>query len=267
MNSAPAIEVSHLIKQYNGLKAVDDISFEVRTGELFGFVGPNGAGKTTTLHILCTLLAPTSGQARVAGWSCLKEAMRVREQIGIIFQDPSLDERLTAWENLEFHGMIYHMPKPLRRQRTEELLQWVGLWDRRRSVVRTFSGGMKRRLEVARGLMHRPKVLFLDEPTLGLDPQTRYRIWEMLQSLKSNDGVTSLITTHSMEEAQRCDRVSILDHGKLVALGTPGELIAQQKVRNLEEVFLGVTGHDLRDNGASGSEISRGKIRKMRSWA
>ena len=263
----PAIEVSHLIKQYGGLKAVDDISFNVQPGELFGFLGPNGAGKTTTIHILCTLLLPTTGQVKVAGWDCVKEAMRVREQIGVIFQEPSLDDRLTALENLEFHGMIYHMAKPLRRRRMEDLLRWVGLWERRRSIVRTFSGGMKRRLEVARGLMHGPKVLFLDEPTLGLDPQTRYRIWEMLQGLKTDEGVTSFITTHSMEEAQRCDHVAILDHGKLVALGTPNELIGQQNVRNLEEVFLRVTGHGLRDNGASENEISRSKIRKMRSWA
>jgi len=267
MNGLPAIQVSHLVKQYDGLTAVDDVSFEVQPGELFGFLGPNGAGKTTTIHILCTLLAPTSGQARVAGLDCVQEAMRVRERIGIIFQDPSLDERLTGWENLEFHGMIYHMPRRLRRERMEEGLRMVGLWDRRHSIVRTFSGGMKRRLEVARGLMHRPTVLFLDEPTIGLDPQTRHRLWEMLQALKSEGGVTFFLTTHSMEEAERCDRVAILDHGRLVALGPPAELVAGQGARNLEEFFLRVTGHDLRDDGASESEVSRGKIRKMRSWS
>lgn len=263
----PAIEVTHLVKRFNGLTAVSDLSFQVQSGELFGFLGPNGAGKTTTIHILCTLLSPTSGEARVAGWDCQRHAIRVREKIGIIFQEPSLDERLTAWENLEFHGMIYHMPKLLRRQRIQEVLQFVELWDRRDSIARTFSGGMKRRLEVARGLMHRPSVLFLDEPTLGLDPQTRHRIWQMLAQLRSQDRMTLFLTTHSMEEASACDRVAILDQGRLIALGPPQELIAQRGARNLEEVFLSLTGHGLRDDGASGIEVSRSKIRKMRSWA
>ncbi len=263
----PAIEVSHLVKRFNGLTAVSDLSIQVQPGELFGFLGPNGAGKTTTIHILCTLLSPTSGEARVAGCDCQRQAVQVREKIGVIFQEPSLDERLTAWENLEFHGMIYHMPKALRRQRIQEVLEFVELWDRRDSIVRTFSGGMKRRLEVARGLMHRPKVLFLDEPTLGLDPQTRHRIWQMLAHLRSRDRMTLFLTTHSMEEAQACDRVAILDQGRLIELGRPQELIAQRRARNLEEVFLALTGHGLRDNGASETEVGRSRIRKMRSWA
>lgn len=261
------IEVSHLVKQFDGLTAVDDLSLSVPVGELFGFLGPNGAGKTTTINILCTLLAPTSGQARVAGFDCIRQPVQVRGSIGIIFQEPSLDERLTAWENLEFHGMIYHMPKAHRRQRMEEVLRFVELWERRGSVVRTFSGGMKRRLEVARGLMHQPKVLFLDEPTLGLDPQTRHKIWSLIGQLRAEHRTTFFVTTHSMEEAERCDRVAVLDHGRLIALGRPSELIAKQGARNLEEVFLTLTGHDLRDEAASGTEIGRGRIRKMRSWA
>ena len=200
-------------------------------------------------------------------FDCLREPVQVREKIGIIFQEPSLDERLTAWENLEFHGMIYHMPRPQRRQRMEEVLRFVELWDRRHSIVRAFSGGMKRRLEVARGLMHQPKVLFLDEPTIGLDPQTRHRIWTLIGQLQAQHQTTFFMTTHSMEEAERCDRVAILDQGRLLASGKPSEMVARQGAKNLEQVFLSITGHDLRDNGASGTEISKGKIRKMRSWA
>ena len=261
------IEISHLNKRFGGLTAVQDLSLDVQAGELFGFLGPNGAGKTTTINILCTLLAPTSGSARVAGFDCLREPMKVRERIGIIFQDPSLDERLTAWENLEFHGMIYHMPRGLRRQRIEEVLNLVELWDRRDSITRTYSGGMKRRLEVARGLLHRPSVLFLDEPTIGLDPQTRYRIWSVMDQLRADHQVTIFLTTHSMEEAQRCDRVAILDNGQLKALGCPDDLIRQHEADNLERVFLAITGHGLRDNGASDGEIGRSRVRKMRSWA
>ena len=267
MNDSPAIQVSHLTKRFDGLTAVNDIAFHVQTGELFGFLGPNGAGKTTTINILCTLLSATSGEASVAGFDCQRQPMQVREKIGIIFQDPSLDERLTAWENLEFHGMIYHMPKPLRHQRIEEVLRLVELWDRRDGITRTFSGGMKRRLEVARGLLHHPTVLFLDEPTIGLDPQTRYRIWEVMGTLRSEHCVTLFLTTHSMEEAERCDRVAIMDHGRLMALGAPSDLIRQHGTKNLEEVFLSITGHGLRDNGASEGEIGRSRIRKMRSWA
>jgi ABC-2 type transport system ATP-binding protein len=263
----PAVEVSHLVKKFNGVTAVNDLSFTVQPGELFGFLGPNGAGKSTTIHILCTLLSPTSGTARVAGFDCLREPVQVRRSIGIIFQDPSLDERLTAWENLEFHGMIYHMPKPLRRQRMEEVLRFVELWERRHSVARTFSGGMKRRLEVARGLMHQPKVLFLDEPTIGLDPQTRHKIWTLVGELRAEQKTTFFMTTHSMEEAQRCDRVAILDYGKLLALGRPADLVLERRAQNLEQVFLGVTGHDLRDDDAPDQEISRGRVRKMRAWA
>ena len=263
----PAVEVSHLVKQFDGLTAVKDLSFTVEPGELFGFLGPNGAGKSTTIHILCTLLSPTSGRASVAGFDCLRAPVQVRRSIGIIFQDPSLDERLTARENLEFHGMIYHMEKPLRRRRIEEVLKFVELWDRRDSVARTFSGGMKRRLEVARGLMHEPKVLFLDEPTIGLDPQTRHRIWTLMGELRAHQRTTFFMTTHSMEEAERCDRVAILDNGRLLACAKPTDLVRERRAKNLEEVFLDLTGHGLRDDEASDREISRGRVKKMRAWA
>lgn len=262
----PAIEVRHLVRKFNGLTAVNDLSFDVRPGELFGFLGPNGAGKTTTINILCTLLAPTLGGASVAGFDCVAQPREVRQAIGIIFQDPSLDERLTAWENLEFHGMIYHMPKKDRRQRMEEVLQWVDLWPRRHSIVRVFSRGMKRRLEVARGLMHQPQVLFLDEPTIGLDPQTRHRIWTSLEKLKKEAGVTLFLTTHSMEEAASCDRVAILDEGRLLALDSPSALMAQRGAKNLEEVFITLTGHDMRDVDASGGEVARASISKFKRW-
>lgn len=262
-----AIEVLHLVKQFNGLTAVNDLSFGVQPGELFGFLGPNGAGKTTTIHILCTLLAPTSGRASICGFDTLMSPREVRQTIGIIFQDPSLDIRLTAWENLEFHGMIYHLPKDVRHKRIEEVLNTVGLWERRTGIVRTFSGGMKRRLEVARGLMHRPKVLFLDEPTIGLDPQTRYRIWEVIERIRKDHQTTLFLTTHSMEEASRCDRVAILDQGRLLALESPRALIAQHRAKDLEEVFLALTGHGLRDEEASFSEMARAMVRTARRWS
>jgi len=264
--SPPAIQVERLVKSFNGLTAVNDLSFEVQPGELFGFLGPNGAGKTTTIHILCTLLAPSSGRAAVSGFDCLKEPRQVRQNIGIIFQDPSLDERLTAWENLEFHGMIYHMPRVARRQRMESVLKWVDLWERRHSIVRTFSGGMKRRLEVARGLMHQPQVFFLDEPTIGLDPQTRYRLWDLLKQLRTSARMTLFLTTHSMEEASQCDRVAIIDHGRLLAMGSPQSLIAAHQAGNLEQVFLTLTGHGLRDEGVSGPERMRDQVRRLRRW-
>ncbi len=262
----PAIQVDRLVKSFNGLTAVNDLSFDVHPGELFGFLGPNGAGKTTTIHILCTLLAPSSGRAAVAGFDCITQPRLVRQNIGIIFQDPSLDERLTAWENLEFHGMIYHMPKSVRRPQMESVLKLVDLWERRHSIVRTFSGGMKRRLEVARGLMHQPHVLFLDEPTIGLDPQTRHRTWDLFKQLRTQHQMTLFLTTHSMEEASQCDRVAIIDRGRLLALDRPQTLVAAHRAENLEKVFLTVTGHGLRDEEASGPERMRDQVRRLRRW-
>ncbi|MBI4313986.1 MAG: ATP-binding cassette domain-containing protein [Candidatus Omnitrophica bacterium] len=268
----PIIEVEHLIKRYSGtvsgsagFTAVDDLSFSVEPGELFGFLGPNGAGKTTTISVLCTLLAPTGGSAQVAGFDCVRESRQVREQIGIIFQDPSLDERLTAWENLRFHAMIYHIPPRERRTRIESVLEMVDLADRRNSIVKKFSGGMKRRLEIARGLLHRPKVLFLDEPTIGLDPQTRRKMWEFVHSLRSNHQITLFLTTHYMEEAEACDRVLIIDHGKLVALGAPQELKARYSSpeATLEDIFIQLTGHEIREEPAGSRDVTR----TLRRWS
>jgi ABC-2 type transport system ATP-binding protein len=218
------IQVTNLIRDYGKFRAVDDISFAVPKGEIFGFLGPNGAGKTTTIKVLCTLLAPTSGSASVAGFDCAHDPDHVRSHIGIIFQDPSLDDRLTAEENLYFHSLLYHIPKDIRKERTDIVLDMVELTDRRKSLVREFSGGMKRRLEIARGLMHQPAVLFLDEPTLGLDPQTRHHIWQYLLDLREKSELTIFLTTHYMDEAENCDRIAIIDHGKIIALDTPTDL-------------------------------------------
>jgi len=218
------IKVENLVKKFGELVAVNDISFNVAPGEIFGFLGPNGAGKTTTINILCTLAKPTSGQAFINDFDVVRQQSQVRQSIGLVFQDPSLDERLSGIQNLRFHAMVYNVRAPAREQRIEQVLRMVELWDKRNSFVRTYSGGMKRRLELARGLLHYPKVLFLDEPTLGLDPQTRNRIWEYVLELQRREGTTIFLTTHYMDEAERADRIAIIDYGKLVALDTPEKL-------------------------------------------
>lgn len=218
------IEVREIRKSFGEVEAVAGVSFDVGAGEIFGFLGPNGAGKTTTINILCTLVKPTSGSAALAGYDVVGQAGDVRASIGIVFQDPSLDERLSAYENLSFHALVYSVPKAVRDERIFDVLSMVELWERRRDVVRTFSGGMKRRLEIARGLLHHPKVLFLDEPTLGLDPQTRNRIWEFIRDLRDRENITIFLTTHYMDEAENCDRIAVIDHGRIIALDTPGKL-------------------------------------------
>jgi len=223
------ITVESLVKKYGGLTAVDGISFAVEPGEVFGFLGPNGAGKSTTINILCTLLSPTSGRASVAGHDCASEPDAVRQSVGIIFQDATLDNGLTATENLLFHAYLYNLNKATAKERIAEMLKLVGLEDRKDDLVRKFSGGMKRRLEIARGLIHYPKVLFMDEPTLGLDPQTRNMIWEFVRSLKAKTGITIFMTTHYLEEAEVCDRVAIIDLGRIIASGSPAELKAGLK--------------------------------------
>ena len=221
-----AIRVNDLRRRFGDFEAVKGVSFDVVPGELFGFLGPNGAGKTTTINMLCTLSKVTSGTAFVNGFNVVKNPDQVRQSIGLIFQDQSLDEQLTAWENLRFHAMMYNVPKELFAERAEALLKMVDLSDRKRNLVRTFSGGMKRRLEIARGLLHHPKVLFLDEPTIGLDPQTRRHIWDYLDKLREQEGLTMFMTTHYMDEAENCDRIAIIDHGEIVALDTPQALKA-----------------------------------------
>ncbi len=215
------IKVENLVKRFGELVAVDGISFTVAPGEIFGFLGPNGAGKTTTINILCTLSKPTSGQAIINDFDVVRQQSQVRQSIGLVFQDPSLDEQLSGLQNLRFHAMVYNIPASVREQRIKQVLSMVELWERRHSRVRTYSGGMKRRLEIARGLLHYPKVLFLDEPTLGLDPQTRNRIWEYILELRQREGTTIFLTTHYMDEAEKADRIAIIDYGKLVAIDTP----------------------------------------------
>lgn len=219
------VVVEHLTKKFGDFVAVDNISFDIPAGEIFGLLGPNGAGKTTTISMLATMLSPDSGTATVDGHDIIKDEDGVRKSIGIVFQDPSLDEELTAWENMDFHGRLYRIPKKVRLERTEELLDLVGLEERKDDIVKTFSGGMRRRLEIARGLLHRPKVLFLDEPTLGLDPQTRNYLWEYIENLSREMKITIIITTHYMDEADRlCGRIGIIDKGRIVALDTPENL-------------------------------------------
>jgi len=222
----PAIDVDGLRKSFGDFEAVKGVSFEVAAGEVFGFLGPNGAGKTTTINMLCTLAKPTSGVARVAGHDVVTERDDVRRNIGLVFQDPTLDGYLTAAQNLRLHAELYGVPSDLVAPRMRQMLEMVGLWDRRDAVVRTFSGGMRRRLEIARGLMHSPRVLFLDEPTIGLDPQTRASIWSYIRTLREREEITIFMTTHYMDEAEFCDRIAIMDSGEIVALDTPVALKA-----------------------------------------
>jgi ABC-2 type transport system ATP-binding protein len=221
-----AIVASGLSRSYGDIEAVRGIDLDVRTGEIFGFLGPNGAGKSTTIKMLCTLVAPTAGTATVSGFDTSTQRDRVRQHIGLVFQDPTLDGYLTAEQNLRFHADLYGVPRSAVEPRMRQVLDMVGLWDRRESKVNTFSGGMKRRLEIARGLLHSPRVLFLDEPTVGLDPQTRSSIWAYIQSLRETEDVTIFMTTHYMDEAEYCDRIAIMDAGKIVALDTPEALKA-----------------------------------------
>jgi ABC-2 type transport system ATP-binding protein len=223
----PVVHVRGLTKRYGEIDAVRGIDLEVPAGELFGFLGPNGAGKSTTIKILCTLVAPTTGEARVAGFDVRTQRSEVRRNIGLVFQEPTLDDYLTAEQNLWFHAAIYGMPRRSVSARIDAVLDLVGLEDRRRSRVRTFSGGMKRRLEIARGLVHSPRVLFLDEPTIGLDPDSRLTLWRYVDELRRREEITVFLTTHYMDEAERCDRIGIVNHGRIVALGTPGELKAE----------------------------------------
>jgi ABC-2 type transport system ATP-binding protein len=223
----PAVQVRGLRKQYGDIEAVAGIDLEVAPGEVFGFLGPNGAGKSTTIKILCTLARPTSGEAKVAGFDVVTERDEVRRHIGLVFQEPTLDDYLTAEMNLRFHAELYGVPRAQIAPRLEAVLHMVGLWDRRGHRTQTFSGGMKRRLEIARGLMHSPRVLFLDEPTIGLDPQTRVSIWAYINELKRRESITIFLTTHYMDEAEYCDRIAIIDGGKIVALDTPENLKAK----------------------------------------
>ena len=252
------IRVQNLVKTFGTFTAVDDVSFDVEAGEIFAFLGPNGAGKTTTIKMLTTLLRPTSGAITLDGLDPQTHQNQARQRFGIVFQDPSLDGDLTAWENMEIHGVLYHVPHKIRKQRSEELLKLFELWDRRNDQVKKFSGGMKRRLEIARGFLHTPKILFLDEPTLGLDPQSRNQLWSHVKRVNESENVTVMLTTHYMDEADRvAHRIGIIDHGKLVAQGTPAEIKEQTGTATLEDAFLKLTGSTIRDESANSTDQMR----------
>jgi ABC-2 type transport system ATP-binding protein len=259
------IRVQNLVRKFDDFTAVNDVSFDVPKGEIFAFLGPNGAGKTTTIKMLTTLLPPTSGTLELNGLDPIRQPNEVRQQFGIVFQDPSLDGDLTAEENLELHGVLYHVPRKVRRERAEMLLKLFELWDRKDTVVKKFSGGMKRRLEIARGFLHTPKILFLDEPTLGLDPQSRNQLWTHVKRLNETEQVTVFLTTHYMEEADRvAHRIAVIDHGKIVAIGTSQELRERTNTQTLEEAFLALTGSTIRDETAN---VGADQLRQMaRMW-
>ncbi len=265
MSDRPIIRVQHIVRSFGDVTAVNDVSFDVRAGEIFAFLGPNGAGKTTTIKMLTTLLRPTSGSLELDGLDPTTHQTEVRKRFGVVFQDPSLDGELTAWENMDIHGVLYHVPRHARRVRCEALLRMFELWERRKDLVKTFSGGMKRRLEIARGLLHTPKVLFLDEPTLGLDPQSRNQMWTHVRSLRASEGVTVFLTTHYMDEADRvADRIAVIDHGRLVATGSSPELKAQTGADSLEAAFLALTGTTIRDESATAADQMRQVARVWR---
>ena len=246
--AGPIIEAKDVVKRFGDITAVDKISFAVREGEIFAFLGPNGAGKSTTISMLTTMLRPTSGTLTLNGHNVTKEQDSARKSFGIVFQDPALEEELSAYENMQIHAVLYHVPKKDQDKSIEELLKLVDLWERKDSMVKTYSGGMRRRLEIARGLMHHPKILFLDEPTLGLDTQTRNLLWDYVKKLSETKGMTIFFTTHYLDEAEAvADRIAIIDHGKIIATGTVKELTKQTKTKSLEDAYLELTGKTVRD--------------------
>lgn len=252
------IEVKNLTKKFGDFTAVNNISFFVSDGEIFAFVGPNGAGKTVTIKMLTTLLRPTSGEIFLNNYNSVVHQNEARRSFGIVFQDPSLDDELTAYENMEYHGVLYKVPKDIRRERIKQLLRFVELWDRKDDLVKHFSGGMKRRLEIARGLIHHPQILFLDEPTLGLDPQTRSHIWNYIKNLNKEEKMTVFFTTHYMDEAEKiANRIAIIDKGRLVAKGSAEELKSKTNTLSLEDAFLSLTGRSIREENASPTDHLR----------
>jgi ABC-2 type transport system ATP-binding protein len=259
------IRAENLVKTFGDFTAVKDISFEVHRGEIFAFLGPNGAGKTTTIKMLTTLMRPTRGKVEIDGLDPVTHQNEVRKRFGIVFQDPSLDDELTAYENMDFHGVLYKVSRKDRVERIEKLLQLFELWDRRKDLVKTFSGGMRRRLEIARGLLHTPKILFLDEPTLGLDPQTRNQLWNHVKRLNEEEQVTVFLTTHYMEEADRvAQRIAIIDHGRIIAQGSSPELKERTGSETLEQAFLALTGAAIRDEDASSIDQMRNVAKMFR---
>jgi ABC-2 type transport system ATP-binding protein len=246
----PIISVKKLSKKFGDFIAVNEIDFDVQKGEIFAFLGPNGAGKSTTIKMLTTLMKPTSGELYLAGFDVTKEQDSVRKSFGIVFQDPSLDDELTAYENMMIHAVLYNIPKNERAPKIEELLRLVDLWERKKGRIKTFSGGMKRRLEIARALLHHPQVMFLDEPTLGLDAQTRNMLWNYIRDLNRTKGMTIFFTTHYLGEAEDvAQRIAIIDHGKIIAVGTTEELKEKTGgTTDLEQAYLALTGKEVRDD-------------------
>jgi ABC-2 type transport system ATP-binding protein len=243
------IEAENVVKTFGDIEAVKGINFQVQPGEIFAFLGPNGAGKSTTINMLTTMLRPTSGKLILAGHDVTKERDSARKSFGIVFQDPALEEELTAYENMKLHAVLYSVPKREQEARIKELMELVDLWERKDSLVRTYSGGMRRRLEIARGLLHHPKVLFLDEPTLGLDTQTRIIMWDYVQKLSREKRMTIFFTTHYLDEAEAvADRIAIIDHGEIIATGTSKQLAEQTKTKTLEQAYLKLTGKTIRDD-------------------
>ncbi len=268
-----AISVERLVKKYSDIFAVNDISFNVEKGEFFAFLGPNGAGKTTTIKILCTLIRQTGGTAYINGYNVAVDRKEVRKSIGLVFQEPTLDNELTAFENLLFHCELYGMEKKLAKGRIEYILDIIGLYSYKNKLVKYLSGGMKRRLEVGRGLLHSPAVLFLDEPTVGLDIQTRINMWNFIDSLRKAEKTTVFLTTHYIEEAEGCDRIAIIDNGKIIAQDTPDELkklieSSHGEIPTLSDVFISLVGRQARDE--SGNSMDRmkeiGRILKIKNW-
>jgi ABC-2 type transport system ATP-binding protein len=246
--SKPVIVAENVVKRFDEVVAVNDISFAVNAGEIFAFLGPNGAGKSTTISMLTTMLRPTSGKLFLNNHNVAKEQASARKSFGIVFQDPALEEELTAYENMLIHAILYAIPKQEQTERIEELLRLVDLWERKDSYVKTYSGGMRRRLEIARGLLHHPKILFLDEPTLGLDTQTRNLLWDYVKRLSDSEGMTIFFTTHYLDEAEAvADRIAIIDHGKIIATGTAKELTKKTGTKSLEDAYLELTGSGVRD--------------------
>lgn len=257
------VEAKNLVKKFGEIAAVDGVSFSVVDGEIFALLGPNGAGKTTIIKMLTTVLNPTSGELSVAGYDPTREERQARRSFGIVFQDSSVDEELSAYDNMLIHAVLYHLPKEGRKEKIRQLLEFVELWDKRKKAVKYFSGGMKRRLEIAKGLLHHPQILFLDEPTQGLDPQTRSHIWEYIKKMNQEEKMTVFFTTHYIEEVEKmADRVVVVDKGKVIASGTPAELKSRTGKESLEEAFIELTGRDIRDEEASSLDRMRQRLRR-----
>jgi ABC-2 type transport system ATP-binding protein len=262
---APAIHLQGVTKRFGDLTAVDGITFDVAPGEVFGFLGPNGAGKSTTIRMLTTLLRPTSGTLTLNGFDVVKDQSRARSSFGIVFQDTTVDTELTAYENMELHAVLYGVPRDEIRSRIRAMLELVELQNREKDFVKTFSGGMVRRLEIARGLLHQPSILFLDEPTIGLDTQTRTMLWNYIRKLNDSAGMTVMFTTHYIEEAEMvADRIAIIDLGKVLTIGTIDELKEQTGTATLEEAYLSLTGRQIRDETVEAGEQFKQRIRGQR---